>query len=966
MDLDVSTNLNKSIQKGEFQDVRDILDVSGVPPQDDTWEDFHILNEALKYGHKEIANLLIRRGCKRINITDEDFTDDTPLHHAVDTYDLELVQQLVSMGAWLDAENKKMETPIHRAGKHYLIRHEPELCKYLLGLHLEAASSNLQDRNGFSYFHVASACGDNDSINTYLDCNVDVNQKIRSGKRKGYTPLHFAVMYNRLDTVRLLLDNGASVELPNAVDNSTPLHMAFECQNKKITEELISRLDKNCSNLTNKRGISHFFIACTTNNTEIVQHFINDGAEICNYIDYADSIYKGYTPLHFSAQYGSIETTKLLLDTNPQCLFMDTAPVAPLHLAFRYGHNDIIDLLLKIYNTVYQCKSSRNTFDISHLHIACYRNNIENVKTLLKFNQALLQQRFWENSFVGYTPLHVAVEQQNIETIKLLLEDWAEIDARDSFGSTPLHLVCQGSQVGIKMLQRKLLKLIKAGDFDKVIDSIISASKQWKIIKLLMSSKNKNVNLVDNFGRTPLMETYNNKNNSIILSLYNNLDTRPLDKKRKKLGEIISLLNVRHKLLVQCLVDHGADLNQQDSSGQTVLHYLAKKNKNFVKIEKDLLKMYIAKGADVNLTDSTGHTPLYYAVWNGHKAIVDILLRHKADVNWPESKYTRSPLHAAVIAARSKQHKNVDDYVAIIESLIEHGADVYVRTNKGLTGLHLALLREGKDRGYFRPEPSTVNYRDRGSLARRIYRHFDVNVRDYQGMTALHYACLDQDVFMVPALLDAGADLNALDHKGRTPLTMCLDMKERLCIHYFFVNHVKKLERISAPLIDKNLQAYHELQNSEYKKFCLVKLQSILDVCDFHYVTDDECNEEIEKMMSVRIDDFARLYDLIFMSSNQLVRYMENDTLRQILSDKNLTKKYPLYGYLLKLQHTKGKERLQLVKFVAPYLIKLIGAELPKNCYDTIIYHLSDESLLYLYDCKESQVLTECKIKILS
>jgi ankyrin repeat protein len=85
----------------------------------------------------------------------------------------------------------------------------------------------------------------------------------------------------------------------------------------------------------------------------------------------------------------------------------------------------------------------------------------------------------------------------------------------------------------------------------------------------------------------------------------------------------------------------------------------------------------LAKGADVNARDMNGWTPLMNAAFQGHSALVGLLLAHKADPNRTTLNEGRTPL---AIAAR--QHN-----ISIVRILLSAGADPNIRDRSGATAM---------------------------------------------------------------------------------------------------------------------------------------------------------------------------------------------------------------------------------------------------------------------------------------
>jgi ankyrin repeat protein len=87
----------------------------------------------------------------------------------------------------------------------------------------------------------------------------------------------------------------------------------------------------------------------------------------------------------------------------------------------------------------------------------------------------------------------------------------------------------------------------------------------------------------------------------------------------------------------------------------------------------------------VNQRDGQGRTPLYWAAIKGHKAMVQLLLKHRANAN---VKMVRegSILHGAVV--------NRDE--TTVQLLLEHRANVKTKDSNSCTTLHMAA-ESGKE-----------------------------------------------------------------------------------------------------------------------------------------------------------------------------------------------------------------------------------------------------------------------------
>ena len=165
------------------------------------------------------------------------------------------------------------------------------------------------------------------------------------------------------------------------------------------------------------------------------------------------------------------------------------------------------------------------------------------------------------------------------------------------------------------------------------------------------------------------------------------------------------------------------------------------------------LQELLAKGADPNSRNTEGSTALQIAVEHGMTDIVNILLENKADPN--NVKDGSDPL---LLKAGSFLPGNTD----IAMMLLEHGANPNVKQEDGTTILHLAAMH---------------NKLELVQLA--LDKGADVDAKDKQGMTPL---MSNQSVWMsdmgndspdiTNLLLSRGADPKAVDNEGIPVLLM--------------------------------------------------------------------------------------------------------------------------------------------------------------------------------------------------
>ena len=230
--------------------------------------------------------------------------------------------------------------------------------------------------------------------------------------------------------------------------------------------------------------------------------------------------------IHEAAKEGDLRTVKALLKDNPDLVSSkDIADNLPLHVAARYGHQDVAKLLLA------------NKANVNAKHIC------------------------------GGTPLHVAAEEGQRGMVELLLANGTDVNVKDKYGTTPLHWAAKGGHQDVAELMLAEGADVNAKGKDGTTPLHVAAKKGHKGVAELLLAKGADVNARDEDGKTLLhMSSYDQKDVAELL-LAKGADVNARDKYGKTpLHSAAGLRGVTELLLA-----NGADVNAKDKSGKTPL-----------------------------------------------------------------------------------------------------------------------------------------------------------------------------------------------------------------------------------------------------------------------------------------------------------------------------------------------------------------------------------------------------------
>ena len=273
------------------------------------------------------------------------------------------------------------------------------------------------------------------------------------------------------------------------------------------------------------------------------------------------------------------------------------------------------------------------------------------------------------------TPLHGALYNGHPNLAVLFLERGADMESRDNFARTALYVA---SSRGYSDLVRSLID--RGADVNAECDDF-NNEYDWYDSD---SGDDDDDNDIDNVYVDDDDGDNNNNNNGggyaddddeddeIDGSGYDSSDAivkwTPL---------LVASDNGRLDI-ARVLLDHGADVNYQDSHGTSPLHLASRIPSN------DLIQLLLDHGANVNASDKEGRTALYHVSYQGQPEtlVAKLLLKNGANVHTQcESGWT--PLHEA--ASRG--------YADMVQLLLDYGADANSQSNDARTALHVAACR---------------------------------------------------------------------------------------------------------------------------------------------------------------------------------------------------------------------------------------------------------------------------------
>ena len=770
-----------------------------------------------------VVTLLLEAGAD-VNARNE--VGSTPLHNAAwgkrvevatNTADLvenpPIVAALLAAGADVNARDNGGGTPLHHAAAVEGVETVPMLLE-------GGADVHARDNSGNSPLLRAADIGlaNPEILETLVAAGADVNDR----NEHGISVLLSVLRYGTdkvVDVVRRLLDLGADVNAPGLL---FPALDAAACQGDN--PELIAVLLEAGADATPAPGRSPLHAAARGGGPGVIAALVAAGADV----DEQDS--RGTTPLHRAVEAKKPANVTALLEAGADVQLQTQDGNTPLHLAAvwpgsfsrRDDPPDPADTLMVAAGADVNARNHRGE---TPLHVATRNHHRPVVDKLLALgadplavddlgrsprpmvcdwtNRLFFSLVPWESVIgclragadvharnqYGETPLYRFVSLAGrhdypfTRVVAAFVEAGADVNAPDRRGRTPLHDVAErGERSGGPRGARTLLN---AGAEVNARDSLgetplhVAAVAVWhdndSLVSLLVGA-GADLRATDDVGRTALHHALRSDNPVTAARLFElGADTGARDDSGQVANPVdcarfntATFFHLAPAGTVADCIERGADVNAgfeyrlggaSQPGGSTPLHFASAWARDPV-----IVPLLVQAGADVNARDGSGGSPLHSAARSAEDpAMIVALVEAGAELGaWTSRGYHGddglTPLHEAVMGGRP----------AVVAALLAAGADVHARDREdGPTPLHDAAT------------PEVV------ALLLEAGAAIDARARYYRwprpgglDMTPLHAAAIRADPAVFLALLEAGADLEALDWNGRTPMDYARERKE--------------------------------------------------------------------------------------------------------------------------------------------------------------------------------------------
>ncbi|CAH1786178.1 unnamed protein product [Owenia fusiformis] len=391
--------------------------------------------------------------------------------------------------------------------------------------------------------------------------------------------------------------------------------------------------------------------------------------------------------------------------------------------------------LMHILHDEYQ---SPTEFNLTFLHSlaieAIQSQDLETLECLVMSQPSLVMRVRKEDQEKRL--IHYAAEMGNVELMKWVVNKGSPLSVTDKTGYSAMHYAIEGHFLeAVAFLLKEGISVNRARSRDGYLAIHLAVMKgHLEMVKLLRNRGHADLNALT---KPPSGISQDNTEN------------RPIH----------IAAQLEDYLMLDYLCVAGADINGQNSKGDTALNIVVRKD------NEDLVNYLLNHGASTEIFNNTGFTVLHDAALSNTPRVMQILLEHGCNVDTLSYKESPQESDKAALGCTALHYAATHGHTVIAKMLLDKGAKVDIRA--------VSTLRT--------PCIMATDGAHYDILHALLQAGANVNIPDVQNSTALHVVQnisrnkqAPSAIDITQLLIEYGADLNYPDSHGFTPLDKCV------------------------------------------------------------------------------------------------------------------------------------------------------------------------------------------------
>lgn len=273
--------------------------------------------------------------------------------------------------------------------------------------------------------------GHEEAVNLLLQYGADVNYKLPD---RAPGPLHVAARGGYETIIEVLIQHGADINATaGGFLDQMPLQYAISGKHVNAFRLLLSHGAKLYGHTLHQAAQDSHAAG------QIARAIIEAGIDV----DHRAGGNK--TPLHSSAQAGSLDVARVLIEEGAYVEARDSNFNTPLHIGVSKGHTHVVRLLLGLGGADVHAKDSKGNTPLHRVADHLLTDRAIDIATILVEKGASLESM---NNY-RETPLFQAVRNNSLEITALLIKMGANIEHRNKRGETPIYCALRSHEISV-------------------------------------------------------------------------------------------------------------------------------------------------------------------------------------------------------------------------------------------------------------------------------------------------------------------------------------------------------------------------------------------------------------------------------------------------------------------------------------------------------------------------------------